>query len=81
MISPVLCTRSIVVTVIASYVGETGRALKIHMSEHHRAVEKMDFSASALAQHALEHMCTTGQDYPDRQSTSVGSPLPSIGTA
>ena len=39
----------------ASYVGETGRALKTHMSKHHRAVEKMDFSASALAQHAWEH--------------------------
>ena len=39
----------------ASYVGEMGRALKTHMSEHCRAVEKMDFSASALAQHAWEH--------------------------
>ena len=36
----------------ASYVGETGRALKTRMSEHCRAV---DFSASAIAQHALEH--------------------------
>ena len=36
----------------ASYVG---RALKTHMSEHCRAVEKMKFSASALAQHVLEH--------------------------
>ena len=36
----------------ASYVGETGRAL---MSEHRRAMEKMDFSASALAQNAWEH--------------------------
>ena len=39
----------------ASYVGETGRALKTQMSEHRRAVEKMDFSAFALAKHALEH--------------------------
>ena len=38
-----------------SYVGETGRALKTRVSEHHRAMEKMDFSASALAQHAWEH--------------------------
>ena len=39
----------------ASYVGETGRALKTHVSEHHRAVEKMNFSGSALAQHAWEN--------------------------
>ena len=39
----------------ASYVGETGRTLKTHVSEHCRAVEKMDSSASALAQHAWEH--------------------------
>ena len=39
----------------ASYVGETGRALKTRMSEYRMAVEKMDFSASALAQHAWEH--------------------------
>ena len=39
----------------ASYVGEMGRALKTRTSEHHKAVEKMDFSASALAQHAWEH--------------------------
>ena len=38
-----------------SYVGETGRALETHVSEHCRTVEKMDFSASALAQHAWEH--------------------------
>ena len=38
-----------------SYVGETGRALKTRVSEHHRAMEKRDFSASALAQHAWEH--------------------------
>ena len=36
----------------ASYVGETGRALKTRVSEHRRAMEKRDFSASALAQHA-----------------------------
>ena len=34
----------------ASYVGETGRALKTC-----RAVEKIDSSASALAQHAWDH--------------------------
>ena len=39
----------------ASYVGETKRALKTCVSEHHRAVENMDFSGSALAQHAWEH--------------------------
>ena len=39
----------------ASYVGETKRALKTCVSEHHRAVKKMDFSGSALAQHAWEH--------------------------
>ena len=39
----------------ASYVGETGRALKTHVSEHRRAMEKRDFSASALVQHAWEH--------------------------
>ena len=31
----------------ASYVGETGRALKTRVSEHRRAMEKRDFSASA----------------------------------
>ena len=39
----------------ASYVSETGRALKNHVSEHRRPMEKMDFSTSALAQHAWEH--------------------------
>ena len=39
----------------ASYVGETGRALKTCVSEHRRAMEKRDFSASALVQHAWEH--------------------------
>ena len=39
----------------ARYVGETGRALKTCMSKHRRAVKKMDFSASAQAQHAWEH--------------------------
>ena len=39
----------------ASYVGEMGRALKTHMSEHCRAAEKMNVSASALAQHVLQH--------------------------
>ena len=39
----------------ASYVGETGRALKTRISEHRRAVEKMNFSGSALAQHAWEN--------------------------
>ena len=39
----------------ASYVGETGRALKTRVSEHRSAMEKRDFSASALAQHAWEH--------------------------
>ena len=39
----------------ASYVGETGRALKTRVLEHRRAMEKRDFSASALAQHAWEH--------------------------
>ena len=39
----------------ASYVGEMGRALKTHVLEHHRAMEKRDFFASALAQHAWEH--------------------------
>ena len=32
----------------ASYVVETGRALETHVSEHCRAMKKMDFSASAL---------------------------------
>ena len=39
----------------ANYVGEMGRVLKTCVSEHHRAMEKRDFSASALAQHAWEH--------------------------
>ena len=47
-----------------------GRALKTRMSEHCRAVEKMDSSASALAQHAWEHdhhidwasMCVLGTE-------------------
>ena len=39
----------------ASYVGETGRALKTCVSKHQRAVEKMNFSGSALAQHAWEN--------------------------
>ena len=39
----------------ASCVGETKRALKTRVSEHRRAVENMDFSDSALAQHAWEH--------------------------
>ena len=39
----------------ASYVGEMGRALKTCVSKHHRAMEKRDFSASALVQHAWEH--------------------------
>ena len=39
----------------ASYVGETGRALKTHVLEHRRAMEKRDFYASALVQHAWEH--------------------------
>ena len=39
----------------ASYVGETKRALKTRVSEHRRAVEKMDFLGSTLAQHAWEH--------------------------
>ena len=38
----------------ASYVGETGRALKTRVSEHCRAVEKRDFSASVLAQYVWE---------------------------
>ena len=38
-----------------SYIGKTGRALKTCMLKHCRAVQKMDFSASALAQHALEY--------------------------
>ena len=73
----------------SSDVGETGRALKTHMLEHRRAVEKMDFSASALVQHALEHdhhinwtsMCVLGVEshYRSRLSTAVGSPLFSIG--
>ena len=32
----------------ASYVAETGRALKACMSEHHRAVEMMDFLPDCL---------------------------------
>ena len=72
----------------ASYVGEMGRALKTHVSEHRRAVEKRDFSASALAWEHDHHidwtsMCVleTESHYhsrlcPGRQSTSVGSPLP-----
>ena len=39
----------------ASNVGEMGRALKTCMLENCRTVEKMDFSASAIAQLALEH--------------------------
>ena len=50
----------------ASYVGEMGRALKTRVSEHRRAVEKRDFSASALAQHAWEH-----DHYIDWTSTCV----------
>ena len=50
----------------ASYVGEMGRALKTRMLEHRRAVEKMDFSASALAQHVWEH-----DDHTDWISTCV----------
>ena len=75
----------------ASYVGEMGRALKTHMSEHRRAAEKMDFSDSALAQHVWEHdhhtdwtsTCVLGVEshyQSERQSTSAGSPFPSIGT-
>ena len=93
MTSPALCINCR--DCDASYVGEMGRALKTRVSEHHRAMEKMDFSASALAQHAWEHdhhidwtstcvlgvlSLTTSQEYPERQSTSAGSPLPSIGT-
>ena len=37
----------------ASYIGETGRPLETRMSEDCRAVEKMDFSTSAL--HVWEH--------------------------
>ena len=33
----------------ASYVGETGRALKTRVSEHCRAVKKRDFSTSVLS--------------------------------
>ena len=69
----------------ASYVGEMGRALKTHVLEHCRAVEKRDFSASALAQHAWEHnhhinwtsTCVLETEFhhcPGRQSTSIGSP-------
>ena len=64
-----------------SYVGETGRALETHVSEHHRAVEEMDFSASALAQHAWEHdhhvnwmsMCVLGVEshYRSRLSRDI----------
>ena len=36
-------------------VGETGKALKTRVSEHRRAVEKMNFSGSTLAQHAWEN--------------------------
>ena len=62
------------------------------MSEHCRAMEKMDFSASALVQHAWEHdhhinwtsTCVLGVEshYQSRISreASAGSPLPSIGT-
>ena len=39
----------------ASYVGETKRALKTRVSEHRRAVEKMDFLGSTLAEHAWKH--------------------------
>ena len=42
VISSMLCIRST----------EKERALKTHLSEHCRAIEKMDFSSSALAQHA-----------------------------
>ena len=72
-----------------------GRALKTRVSEHHRAMEKRDFSASVLVQHAWEHdhhidwtsMCILGVESHYRSrisreaiSTSAGSPLPSIGT-
>ena len=39
----------------ASYIGETRRALRTRVSKHCRVMEKMDFSASVLAQHAWEH--------------------------
>ena len=39
----------------ASNVGETSRALKTHLSEHKKTVEKADFSSSALAEHAWSH--------------------------
>ena len=38
----------------ASYVGEMQRVLKTCVLEHRRAMEKMDFFASALTQHARE---------------------------
>ena len=54
----------------ASYIGEMGRAFKTRMLEDRRAVEKMDFSTSALAQHVWEHdhhidwtsMCALGTE-------------------
>ena len=72
----------------ASYVVETGRALKTHLSEHRRAVEKMDFSASALAQHALEHghhidwtsICVLGVESHYWSGNIRRHSLPSIGT-
>ena len=78
----------------ASYAGETGRALKTCVSEHHRAMEKRDFSASPLAQHAWKHdhhidwtsTCVVGVESHYRSRISrgnlpfAGSPLPSIGT-
>lgn len=39
----------------ASYVGKTSSALKTRLSEHKKAVEKADFSSSALAEHAWSH--------------------------
>ena len=39
----------------ASYVGQTGRALKTRLTEHQKAVKNADFSSSALAQHAWDN--------------------------
>ena len=39
----------------ASYVGQTGRALKTRLTEHQKAVRNADFSSSALAQHAWDN--------------------------
>ena len=86
MIGPTLCCDC-----DASYVGETKRALKTRVSEHCKAVEKMDFLGSALAEHAWKHdhhidwtsacILDVESHYRSRLSReAIHSPLPLTGT-